>query len=404
MSIAVQLEDEVNDILDLDGKAPTKIQRIEWTMKKKYDFQFNSIKMQVEHREKGTTKWFPMSKIRVNDMRRFLDDCGHNTSTSQIKEILNSSFSEMTNPLQSYIKNLKPLKDKIDYIDQIAQCVTCDSEHFNYFFKKWFVALVANFMNDYGCQNQSCLVFAGEQGVYKSTFFANLLPSEWSSYIFIGKPKTTDDERAWSQLMSEYVLICMDDCLKSVLKKDNESLKSYITQGVIKFRRMYDEFYSEPARIGSFAATVNGNDVLTDLTGNRRFLCFGIKIVDIERLKSIDKDKALSQAYDYVKAKWHYWFDKADENLIQKINEDYTIVNIEEQFINEYCIQDTNGHMQNAAIAARLQEITRINYISSYKIGEVLKKQGYRRYQKTIAGNRVWGWNIQVNDTSNNRD
>lgn len=403
MSKAEDLIDE--ELGDDQDTRQTKLERIENEMRRKYQYRYNTIKCQSEYKDGPGAEWRPMGKLVVNDMKRHLDRKGLSTSTASIKEILHSSFSMPMNPIRTYIEELPKHIDRPenDVLDQIAQCVDTGTEHWHWIFKKWFVAMVANVMCDDGCQNQACLTLAGAQGVYKSTFFANILPKSLSSYVFIGKPKDTADERAWSQLLSEFMLVCIDDSLKGILKKDNESIKSYITQGIIKFRRMYDEFYSEPPRLASFGATVNGNDILNDMTGSRRFLTFEVKAIDLERFLKIDKDKALAQALFLWRNKWQYWFSKGEESIIEQQNSLFTIISVEEQFINTYCQPDEFSHMQPAEIISKLQEKTRINYMSPIKLGEALKKLGYRRYQKTVNGNRVWGWNVIISDTENTK-
>lgn len=404
MSTAMSIVDDELDESSEDTRK-TKIERIEAAMKTRYEYRWNTIKCQAECREENG-RWMPMSKLMVNDMRRYLDKKGISASVATIKEILHSSFAPPVNPIRSYIEEIPKYNSNSspDYIDQMAECVDTGSKDFAWIFKKWYVSMVANVMNDYGCQNQACLTLAGAQGVYKSTFFSNLLPKDLNSYVFIGKPKDTADERAWSQYLSEFMLVCMDDCLKGILKKDNESIKSYITQGTIKFRRMYDEFFSEPPRLASMAATVNGNDILNDMTGSRRFLTFEVRAIDLDRYMKIDKRGALAQGLKLYNDGYQHWFSKGEEAIIEQQNSLFTIISVEEQFINTYCQPDEYGHMQPAEIISKLQERTRINYMSPVKLGEALKKLGYRRYQKTVNGNRVWGWNVIISENENLKD
>lgn len=403
LGIVKSINDPAEQEEDVSQGRSTKIEKIEAAMRRKYEYRYNTIKCQPEFRS-DNERWKPMSKLMVNDLRRYLDRIGISTSTSTIKEILSSSFCEPTNPIREYIINQPEWNPKKpDYIKQMSDCIDTGIDDFEWVFKKWYVGMIANVMNDHGCQNELCLVFAGEQGVYKSTFFRNLLPPELSSYVFLGKPKDTSDERAWSQYLSEFMIICMDDCLKGILRKDNESIKSYITQSHIKFRRMYDEFFSEPPRIASFAATVNGDDILNDSTGSRRFPTFEIKSIDKDRYLKIDKSAAMAQALTLYKSGYQYWLSPGEQEIVERNNQSHTLVTIEEQFINTYCMADDRCHMQSAEIAAKLQEITRINYLSAVRIGEALKKLGYRRYQKTIQANRVWGWNVEITSEGNAR-
>lgn len=53
------------------------------------------------------------------------------------------------------------------------------------YFTKWLVGVVANAMNDTGCQNHACLVLTGDkQGQFKTWWLDNLCPSPLKLSIY----------------------------------------------------------------------------------------------------------------------------------------------------------------------------------------------------------------------------
>ena len=99
-------------------------------------------------------------------------------------------YEVITNPIRDWIKKLPP-EEGINSIEEIIKTVEFDDdenrEFFRRVFPKWLVALVANVFDDSRCTNHTCLVFTGDQGRRKTTWFNNIIPSELDAYKFNGK-------------------------------------------------------------------------------------------------------------------------------------------------------------------------------------------------------------------------
>ena len=67
---------------------------------------------------------------------------------------------------------------------------------------------------------------------------------------------------------------------------------------MVKYRMPYDKYVEEYPHLASFVASVNGNDLLTDPTGSRRFLPFEVLSIDVEKAKRMGE--ALKKA-GYIK-------------------------------------------------------------------------------------------------------
>ena len=85
--------------------------------------------------------------------------------------------------------------------------------------------------------------------------------------------------------MSECMLINLDE-LETLNKSEIGEMKELITKGTIRQRLPYARNNSSLIRRSSFVGSVNNGQFLTDITGNRRFLCF--QALSINYLHKID--------------------------------------------------------------------------------------------------------------------
>ena len=255
-----------SDSVAVPGKQ-SRNERIEEFLREHYAFRYNTVKSRAEFRS-GDGEFLPVTKYRLNSFRRELDrTIGISTSAENLRSMLESDFSERVNPVQAYFHKLPPATGT-QAIGELAATVTVrNARHWSEYLTKWLVGVVANAMNDLGCQNHVCLVLTGEQGKFKTTWLDNLCPCTLASYLFTGKidPQNKDV----LTLVAEYLFINIDDQLKALNKRDENELKNLITAPSVKYRRPYDVYIEEYPHLASFMASVNGNDFLTDPTGSR---------------------------------------------------------------------------------------------------------------------------------------
>lgn len=252
----------------------SKNERIESLLNVLYDFRFNTVKSRTEYRAAGSSDLYqPVTKFALNTFRRRLDATADiATSTDNIRMILESDFARKAHPIQEYF-NALPLLNPAEHghIGRLLNTVqVANPGKWEEYFTKWLIGVVANAMNDTGCQNHTCLVLTGDrQGQFKSWWLDNLCPTPLKNYLFTGKidPQGKDI----LTLIAEYLFINIDDQLKELNKQNENALKNLITTPAVKYRRPYDIYIEEYPHLASFMASVNGNEFLTDPTGSRRF-------------------------------------------------------------------------------------------------------------------------------------
>ena len=323
------------------------------------------------------------------------------------------------NPIREYFDTLPIYDGNNDYIELLASTITLVSDDiekerktFNFFFKKWLASVVANVLDEYTCRNHTCLVLTGEQGTFKTTWLENLCPKELRNmYLYSGK--INPNSKDVNSYIAETLFLNIDDQLSQLNRKDENDLKELITKNKVSYRRPYDKYISEYPHICSFMASVNGNDFLTDSTGNRRFLPFEVKSIDINKAQSIMKDLE-KQIYAQAKEisingfindgeQIDYFISGEDIAEINLRNEKFEFISYEQDMISKYFsipndYQIENSFMSTGEIMNYIALFGKGDKINLYRIGRALSKLGYNKTQKKVNGNRILGWKLHKID------
>lgn len=386
-----------------NNKQTTTNEKIEQYLSSQYNFRYNLIKSRVEYKKINSTTHFKAAKkIDINSFRRELySKHGINTTSENIRCILESDFSEKIHPIQDYFNKLPKVNPEIkNGIQELAKTVQVkNSEKWEEYLTKWLVGVVANAINDDGCQNHTCLVLTGEQGKFKTTWLDNLCPKPLKSYLYTGKidPQNKDVQT----LLAEYFLINIDDQLIELNKKDENQLKSLITTPSVKYRRPYDIYIEEYPHLASFMASVNGTDFLTDPSGSRRFLPFQVISIDINKTLSINIDLVYSEVLWLLNKRFRYWFDDNEINELHQQNSMFQVQSREfEVLMQAFQKPETKDKseyfMTTSQIINYLNSCTNLKF-NEKKMGEALRKAGFERIQKKVSEKNysIYGYSIQ---------
>ncbi len=385
---------------DSSGGKRSKNEAIEAYLNQKYAFRFNTVKCKPEYKKMDSRMPFiHVTRFALNSFKRELDrNLGICTSAENIRTILESDFSPKVHPVQEYFKNLPHLNPETNhYIEALAATVqVTNPEKWLSYFTKWLVGVDANALNDVGCQNHLCLVLTGEQGRFKTTWLDNICPKSLKSYLFTGKidPQNKDV----FTLIAEYLFINIDDQLKALNKRDENELKNLITTPAVKYRRPYDVYIEEYPHLASFMASVNGNDFLTDPTGSRRFLPFGVVKMDLEAAQGMSMDKVFSEVRYIYESGFRYWFDDAEIEELHQYSGEFHVQTAEYEML----VQGFEKPPENAAdcfmtttqILNYLRGFCTLN-LSEKRMGEALYKAGFERRSKRMGANPIYVWLVQ---------
>jgi hypothetical protein len=360
-----------------------------------YETHYNEIKGIVEFRHAKTNEVFiQMSDYHLNSMFCKLHKHDQLIPIGTLVNLLASDYSPVFNVFKAYLRNLKKWDRTTDYIGQLAKTVTTtDDPWWEFCFRKWYVAMVISLVRD-EIINHTVIVLVGGQGVGKSSWMKHLLPEAFSNYY--GTAAMQTDSKDTAIQLTECALIVMDD-LENLNKKDLGSFKELITRPAIHIRRPYGRVSENLPRRASFVASVNHMQILTDITGTRRYLC--AKVIKVVFDHDVDIDGCMAQAMALYKENFQYWFDAEEIRQLNNHNAWFMALSVEEEMIRT-CFQtvtraewkgrsvspaDANILLLNSVqIANKISERVKMSVgdMTLNKIGKVMGKLGYVRIKR----------------------
>ena len=168
-------------------------------------------------------------------------------------------------------------------------------------------------------------------------------------------------------------------------KRDLAALKDFFTKPQVAVRESYGRFDRVGKSVLSFCAPVNEDAFLQDQTGNRRFLV--IPITSIDANHTIDMQQVFAQAKRLFDAGLQYWFDTAEIEQINKVNESYVTQNHVDYLASQVVSGD--NWMPAQELFSLLDEKFKYNPGDLAKLGILLKKKGIQSKRGTINGTKM---------------
>lgn len=257
-------------------------------------------------------------RISVEGMpKKYADSDVYNILPIYLKDILrNNGIKVNTNIIEEYIlleiskNNFNPFIDFLtsnkwdgkDRITELFDIFNITDEFYKILFKKWLYQTVSivfnNLDNPYGIDG--VLTLQGGQGIGKTYSLSLLSPNpEWFQ-----DGLTIDVNNKDSLIKATSALISEIGELDSTVKKEQSSLKAFLTSAVDDIRPPYGKKSIRRARNTSFCATVNPQSFLKDESGNRRFWVIPVEKIDYQRLETYGRDWILQlwlQIYNETK-------------------------------------------------------------------------------------------------------
>lgn len=416
-------KEELIEYMQLFADAKNKgngvnIQKVEEFLKSKYDFRYNIVLGNMEAKNKNQADYCEMDDRVYWTMFHKLDRTGLRIAENRLRGMLTSEdFSSDYHPFQEYINGLPEWDQKKDYIKEFISQVKLEDEskraYFEECFKRWCIAAVVGWYVDTPDEyfvNQTCLVFVGNQGVQKTTWFGHLVPKNMRlKYYKKGYKELNRNDKEAGLPLATRMIINLDE-LQSMNKADIEDIKSVITESQIDLRRAYGRMYTFLKRRASFVASINKEEFLSDITGTRRFLTFFVD--GITQNESLNIDNVYAQAFYLFKKGEKYWFDKDEIVVIEKENDRFKLKTmVEEMLIKTYRVPakedfDMNDYDRITATDAAhafAQAEPRLNLNNSVirEIGTIFKARGFQKKIYRVNGSPIHLWLVKKVEKQN---
>ena len=390
----------------------------------------------------GEGLWREMTKHDINSIVcHCAQEYDANITSREVMTALQSDLIPQVHPLREYVLSLKPWsEEEPDWIDWVARQVRTLGPHltspseaphdtsvvgdparggnepestlplgggdgegllWRACFKKWFVAMVASWMND-EVVNHQVLVLIGKQGIYKTTWLEHLIPPHLRAYAckLANSNDLNKDERL---RIAEFGLISLDE-IDSMNNRELNQLKSVITATDVNERAAYAYTKERRVRLASFCASGNRRDFLTDITGNRRWLPFEVESIQNPFFTTLPYDRMYAEAWALANdPTFCYWFELDEIEVLEGHNKHFRDESNEEQLLPilfDVPAEGKGEFMTTAQISERLVTYGNIKKpMALSRLGMVLGTAGYKATKRKIGNTQTRGWIVYQRDT-----
>lgn len=236
--------------------------------------------------------------------------------------------------------------------------------------RMFLVAMVARIFNP-GCKADHMIVLEGEQGVGKSSA-CRVLAGEWFSDSL---PDIRDKDGA-QHIRGKWLLEVSE--LAAIGKAEAETLKSFISRQVERYRPAYGRKEVIEPRQCVFVGTTNRAVYLKDETGARRFWPVKVTKVEVDGLRRA-RDQLFAEAVTAYRAGEKWWPDAAFErDHIRPQQEQRYEADPWERAILDYIAPLSRVRVEDVAREAlHIDAISKIGTLEQRRIATVLASKGW---------------------------
>ena len=311
---------DVDSVLEQVWAAPLKemvseegvLYEIEMFLKSNYKFRLNEITSIVEVDSE------PMNDYIFNSIYLKCSRIIEKSTKDKIFDLIHSDFTPKYNPITEWFEKNKHIRTTGN-VKRLAECIQSDlklkdADFVSYYLEKWLLSLIAS---AHGTFSIICLVLTGQvQGTGKTNFFRELFP-EPLRWLFATN-KLDGKEADIGQLMCSKWLI-LDDEFGGKSKQDEKRFKELIGKDVFSIRKPYGRYFEDMKRLAVLCGTTNEEQIINDLTGNRRIIPIQVNYVDEAKFAEIDKTELFIELYwKFRESPKSFFLLKAD---IERLNE-----------------------------------------------------------------------------------
>ena len=366
--------DNSEENVDKDGKELSdNIMRMIGFLCKKYDFRYNSVMKFTEYRPKDKDYWGyqPVDARVQKRMTLEVQLANIRVSIKDVRNFLESDLLSTYNPVEDFLFKCAGKWDGKDYIRALARTVPTDNPYWEDWFYTWFLAMVNQWRScshrKYG--NSVAPLLISKQGYNKSTFCRSLVPPElqWG----YNDNLVLSEKRQVLQAMCQALLLNLDEFNQISPQVQQGFLKNIIQLPSVKMKPPYGSHVQEFPRMASFIATSNMEDILSDPSGNRRFL--GVELtgpIDVSQLPNYEQ--LYAQALAALQAGEKTYFDAEQTKLIMASNRKFEVISPVDQYFNLYFDLTDDAKQGEYLTAAEIFQELKSHIGSSVKLSNLI--------------------------------
>jgi len=361
-----------NDQLD-------EVSQMEMYLRSNYNLKKNVITMLIENNGE------PLLEEDLNTMYLESVKVMPKAKDSIFNKLIQSNFITKYNPLLDFISQNLNITTTGNISKICSSIQTQDKTYAEYFLTKWLVSIIATI---HGQHSPLMLIFQGPQNAGKTWFERNIFPEPLQNYIGEVSPGMKDVD--FYLLMCQKLIIIDDEC-GGKSKKDDLHQKALLDKARFDVRKPYGKGNVTVQRLAMMCGNTNEKDILTDLTGNRRYLIIDFQSYDWEIFNSVDKTDLLMECYHLYKSGYNFRLTKDDIEYLNKYDHKYTTPSSARELIQKYFSPTTEQKgtpLTATDIVVYIEAETKLR-LTSVAVGRELTSLGYNQ-NRDEKGRRVY--------------
>ena len=342
-------------------------------LESRYDFRYNTVMKYVEYlpKDKGWYGYRPVEPRVQKRMTLEVQLADIRVSIKDVRNFLESDYIKNYNPIEEYLFQCYDKWDGKDHIRALARTVPTANPHWADWFYTWFLGMVDQWRGyshrQYG--NSVAPLLISKQGYNKSTFCRRLLPPElqwgYSDNLILS------EKRQVYQAMAQFMVINLDEFNQISPQVQQGFLKNLIQLPTLKYKPPYGSHVMEFPRLASFIATSNMKDILSDPSGNRRFI--GVELTGpIDVSVRPNYQQLFAQALSALNNGEKSYFDAQQVKLIMKSNSQFEIIQPIDQYFLLYFELVENEKEGDYLTAAEIFDYLKKQIGSSIKVNSLM--------------------------------
>ena len=266
------------------------------------------------------------------------------------------------------------------------------------FLRRFCISAVARALRP-GCKVDTALIFTGEQGAKKSTFFKHLIGPAW----FGDSPIPIGDKNAAIQMRSTWGYECAE--LESLSKKTAEEVKQFLSIPEDLFRNIFERNARFWPRHSVICGSTNRPEFLTDPTGSRRFWPIPVPddvVINIPLIRAM-RDQVWAQAaklYANAQAEidkgetpgeeCRWWFERDEDKERATQAHRFEVTDVWDKLVMEYVLTHPKGFSITDILGTAIgMAKDRMDQAAKNRVGAILRRHEWRSKRARDEVNRA---------------
>lgn len=402
------------NITDKNTPRYNKIRQIIDFLDEHYDIRINRYKPSEKEIVSKTKKYeFPPS---LDDISLHLQENEIAVSDSILRKIINSP-NQIRNfdPIREYFDNIRGTWKGDSHIERLGTLLTAkdfgDQEEGYYqirqlkYIKKWMVSAVACSLG-LDMNHVAMGFIQEEEGTGKTSISQFIIPDTLQPMLaFSDKDKKVFNMR---QAFTENFAVVFDEFL-GLNAFTSETFKSTMSAKYIDVKEPHDPFPRRKPRIANAMFTTNNRTgrnkgFLYPSLGTRRFLCFHLEHIDLDKIyEDINIDQLWAEALTLLEGNFNYKFTPEDFREFKEYNTRYYIETSAVQMIEGNFEIPQNGEGENLQPVEIMQILKdnkmgtkeQLDSLTPVKVGIALTQLGFQRTSKRIQGQPRYAYYVK---------